>query len=97
MCKPKKNLRDCERRLFINDVPYCKVLEFLRNLPDEVYSAVYFAFSRYLSRFSVSPSEDIFQLADELRFWNVAVLYWFHGKSGIGVRFTFDSFQLLGL
>lgn len=97
MCKPKKNLRDCDRLCFVTDNTFARVVEFLLNLPDDVYDAVYYTFSRHLSRFSVSPSYDRCQFADELRYWNVSAFSWFYGKSGIGVHFSFNSFQLLGL
>lgn len=97
MCKPKKNLRDSDRLCFVCDQPYVKVLSFLKELPSDVYDAVYCAFSRFLLKYQISPSYDPYKLADEFRYWNVGCLSWWNGKSGIGVRFSFNSYQVLDL
>lgn len=97
MCKPKKNLRDCDRYCFVAGNPYVKVLTFLKDLPSDVYDAVYCAFARYLIRYQVSPSYDVFKLADEIRYWNVGCFSWYRGKSGIGVRFSFTTYVCNGL
>lgn len=97
MSKPKKIFRDSDRLCFVSDQPFIKVLMFLKDLPSDVFDAVYCSFSRYLLRYQVSPSYDPYKLADEIRYWNVSSFSWWRGQSGIGVRFSFNSYQSIGL
>lgn len=95
MCKPKKNLRDCDYLCFVSDNPFGKVLSYLMSLPDEVLSAVKIAFSSYLSQFNSSASEDIYHFVDELRYWKVSSFRWWYSRfGGVSVRFNFDSFTV---